>query len=377
MKETMGQIIKKLRKEKNLTQEELAEQLGVTSQAVSKWENDSGMPDIAQVVPLAAVFNVSTDVLFGICEVNNEDEVKKIINSAYSKLTNPVTLESSKEWYDELQKGLIKHPTNTVLLSHCLEAGISLAYPENIIFDSENAESIYKECIRQANIIIKYGKSTTDVLRAHMIMVLLHSAYGNFEMAKSHASEFPCRADMTTHKMEAYTAHFQNNYGMENKHWQTDFLYHLEAIIDDIVKIGLSYSALGDYTNAENTFLYALTIIDDIFKGEDATPPLHYRECGDIYSLLAEVYLKENRNNDALSMLERMVDYDLNKLPRHLAKREIKSPLLRSVGYDIHWKYDNYRDVLLGKLKNPIFEALYQKERYRNLITQVESLQNC
>ena len=40
MKETMGQIIKRLRKERNLTQEELAEQLGVTFQAVSKWEND-------------------------------------------------------------------------------------------------------------------------------------------------------------------------------------------------------------------------------------------------------------------------------------------------------------------------------------------------
>ena len=49
MKETMGQIIRRLRKERNLTQDELAEQLGVTFQAISKWENDTGMPDISQI----------------------------------------------------------------------------------------------------------------------------------------------------------------------------------------------------------------------------------------------------------------------------------------------------------------------------------------
>ncbi len=66
MAETMGQIIKKLRKEKNITQEKLAEKLKVTPQAVSKWENDTGMPDISQIVPLASFFEVPTDLLFGL-----------------------------------------------------------------------------------------------------------------------------------------------------------------------------------------------------------------------------------------------------------------------------------------------------------------------
>ena len=50
MNENMGQIIKHLRKERNLTQEELAEQLNVSAQAISKWENGTSMPDISQVV---------------------------------------------------------------------------------------------------------------------------------------------------------------------------------------------------------------------------------------------------------------------------------------------------------------------------------------
>ena len=46
MKETMGQIIRRLRKERNLTQDELAEQLGVTFQAISKWEQGNGYPEM-------------------------------------------------------------------------------------------------------------------------------------------------------------------------------------------------------------------------------------------------------------------------------------------------------------------------------------------
>ena len=62
----IGQNIRKLRRERNMTQEELAARLNVSSQAVSKWENETTAPDISQVIPLTAVFGVSADVLFGI-----------------------------------------------------------------------------------------------------------------------------------------------------------------------------------------------------------------------------------------------------------------------------------------------------------------------
>ncbi|MDR0917302.1 MAG: helix-turn-helix domain-containing protein [Oscillospiraceae bacterium] len=61
----IGNIIKKLRRERGYTQDELAARLNVTPQAVSKWESGGGLPDISQIMPLANVFGVSTDVLFG------------------------------------------------------------------------------------------------------------------------------------------------------------------------------------------------------------------------------------------------------------------------------------------------------------------------
>ena len=82
MEQTMGEIIRRLRRERDLTQEELAEQIGVTSQAVSKWENNTGMPDISQIVPLANLFGVSTDTLFNYCCADRRHEIE-----GYSKST--------------------------------------------------------------------------------------------------------------------------------------------------------------------------------------------------------------------------------------------------------------------------------------------------
>lgn len=65
MEQTMGKRIAENRKRLGLTQDQLAEQLGVTAQAVSKWENDQSCPDIAMLPKLAEFFGISTDELLG------------------------------------------------------------------------------------------------------------------------------------------------------------------------------------------------------------------------------------------------------------------------------------------------------------------------
>ena len=99
MAKSIGNIIRELRCARGLTQEQVAESLNVTAQAISKWENNIGLPDISQLAPLAYFFNVSTDVLLGIAEIDSNDEIEKIIKKASG-------LESYKEEYDALQKAL-------------------------------------------------------------------------------------------------------------------------------------------------------------------------------------------------------------------------------------------------------------------------------
>lgn len=62
----IGETIKKLRKQKDITQEQLAEYLNISPQAISRWEISSTLPDITLIPMLANIFDVSTDMLFGV-----------------------------------------------------------------------------------------------------------------------------------------------------------------------------------------------------------------------------------------------------------------------------------------------------------------------
>ena len=71
---TIGKRIAKCRKEKNYSQEYIAELLDVSRQAVSKWETDQTEPDTGNLIKLAKVFNVSVEYL-----ANGENQTEKII----------------------------------------------------------------------------------------------------------------------------------------------------------------------------------------------------------------------------------------------------------------------------------------------------------
>lgn len=372
MNETIGQIIKRLRKERNLTQEELAEQLNISAPAISKWENDTCSPDISQIVPLSRVFGVSTDVLFGTAGTNDKEEVRKIIKNAQSLLSYPLDSIGLLRKYEALQEGLKEFPNNYILLLECLETGIALAYPENNVYDAEHAESIYHECIRMSNLVISYSPNTNDVLRAHMIMVLLHSAHGNFRDAMKHAQNFPTRADFNIHVMYAYYAHHKKDYETEAASCQFGVLHYLEGLLNILTRLGQTYSLLGNYCDAAETLETALALIECIFANDMIKPPIHHREQGDLYMLLADVYLKSGERDTALSYLAKMVEYDTGMYERIDADTKSSSPLLRARSHEFYIKRIDRHENLLAKLTDERFKELKEDTEYKKLLMLAE-----
>lgn len=80
MKLRIGENIKRLRKSKELTQEQLAELLNISSAAVSKWESCDTYPDITMIFPLAHLFEVSVDELMGYDAARTEAEIEEILS---------------------------------------------------------------------------------------------------------------------------------------------------------------------------------------------------------------------------------------------------------------------------------------------------------
>ena len=72
--EKIGSLLKKIRKENNLTQEKFAEKLGVTPQAVSKWENGKNIPDISILKEIKKLYNIDLDSM-----LDGENNKKKNI----------------------------------------------------------------------------------------------------------------------------------------------------------------------------------------------------------------------------------------------------------------------------------------------------------
>ncbi len=111
----IGNKIKELRKAKGLTQEQLAGYVGVSFQAVSKWETGTAMPDITLAPVLASFFSVSMDTLFDF----KVDEMKKEVQEIADR--SVPYRESEREIGRKIiEEGLKKFPNNELLLNYLL-----------------------------------------------------------------------------------------------------------------------------------------------------------------------------------------------------------------------------------------------------------------
>lgn len=177
MKIHISEIIKKYRKEYGFTQEELASKLGVSLQAVSRWETGSTFPDISLLPDIAGVFEISVDELLGVKSKNN-DKIKEIIDNANSYYN-----ESVEKVVECLENAKKKYPNN-------IDITLNLIYALSVM-PSTDIKGVNKRVIELCEKIIDNVSEMQEKSKLYHTLVYAYLEIGDAERAKNYASKLP------------------------------------------------------------------------------------------------------------------------------------------------------------------------------------------
>ena len=180
----IGEKIKELRRKKDLTQEKLAEMLGVAYQTVSKWETGITSPDLSLIVPLARLFGVTTDELFCYNE-SADDLLKEKLDSDYEETWQSGDL---KKRFEISEKAVKEFPRDMEWLDRLAWCQSMLSF--EIKDDSEYARQ-QEEAIKKFAVVIENAED--ENVRASSIQGIVQylSLRGRYDEAKAYAEQYP------------------------------------------------------------------------------------------------------------------------------------------------------------------------------------------
>lgn len=173
----IGTKIKELRKKRGITQEQLAQHLNISAQAVSKWENRTAYPDIMLIPAIASVFEVSTDTLFGIND-NIENERTRELHAKYDMLCQK---GDNIGRIAVMREALSEYPHNYTFMNNLARS----------LFRTWQNESELHEAVSLCKTVILNSNDETVRCSAIQTAARLYAVLGDREEALKYAAMLP------------------------------------------------------------------------------------------------------------------------------------------------------------------------------------------
>ncbi|MCL2774454.1 MAG: helix-turn-helix domain-containing protein [Oscillospiraceae bacterium] len=257
----IGETIKKLRKQKDMTQEQLAEYLNISPQAISRWEINSTLPDITLVPMLANIFDVSSDTLLGIDIDAKEKRIDAIVKEAQN-----YSWKIQDDEAEKLLRNALKEYPNSYKLMNWLAYVLSLnvgnydvnwneevkkRFEKEKKISEEEVKIIWEEIITLGEKIL--AECTDDNLRYWSITHLCktYASMGETAKAMSFAKKMP---DTTQRNLITETLKGTKKYN----HMQTE----------------IAHSAFNGVLNS-----IGLLMVNPYVSLDDGTAPYNPDEC--------------------------------------------------------------------------------------------------
>lgn len=360
MAKTIGQIIKELRRQKGITQEELAEMMYVTPQAISKWERDVGYPDITQLVPLADAFGVSTDVLLNHEGGEQDVDIEKYREKSFELAHKGLIDERISLWREAIQK----YPRSYVCLYNLADAIWSTLHRNK--YSNEAKEANAKETVAICERIVKECKDN-DIRSSALQLLVYTYGDGRFSCAdEKKAVEYAYMADglYCCREMLLEHAYFTEDGEIEGERVnQRNTLSFVDLLSQSIVY--RQYDTEKDKIFAHET---ALKIWNALFY--DGNFLFYHCRLAFIHTRLAGCYAREQDKERTIENLK-MAYYHANKYDTIPEKTTYTQKFFSLVEGGSHSTSKNYTEtnteLFLNTLNDSCYDFIRDEKEFKEL----------
>ena len=375
MEITIGKNIKDLRKRDNRTQEDLANALGVTCQAISRWEAGGGYPDMGLVPAIANYFHISIDELFGY-HGDREAQIQAIVDktgAAIRALGGFIGEENGDltDTVEMLRTALDEFPNEPELmikLAECLfylgwqKHGLNPTTKEGSPYQYDdverNKENIYwQESLQVYDKLLHLNVATKYREAAHHNMLHMYKFRGEYEKAKALANEQPCLFSCKEVLLTSATAGEE-----EAKYAGELIILLLSQLYGTMSRSVLTNSELSSSEYGRELLLTLVHLIEAVFP-DGRCGRMHW----DLRYLYLVLSMQESRHGDrekALTYFEKGFDHHKEYCRISTDAYSYSAPLVAKVTLEkgqFQDSPDNYWAITM-----PQFSEEFQKELEKN-----------
>lgn len=355
---SIGKIIKKLRRDKDMTQEKLAEYLNISTQAVSRWETDLAMPDITLLPALANIFNVTTDYLLGVDITKKKERITEYGNAA-----NEANTKGDVETIISIWRNALHEFPNDCGVMLALAGALHMYGGD----DKEKKNRYFNESLLLSEKV--HNDSTNDNERnlAVLMLVQLYTYKGEYEMAKKFAENMP---NMHLCSNELLSGVLKGDELLINQ--RENFDLHFLFMRENLEKI-----ANNDiYTISEKLELYLMydKMYDLVFKDDlDEMKKIYgwYIQIAEYYGSLGDV---ENTFKYIEKAKENAIACDTN--PPYKYKYTMKSLLFkgmaRELNFSKNYTFNESMNILKIFDKHKEFDFIRNEQRFKDIVAELE-----
>ena len=300
----ISENLKTMRKERGNTQDDLANHLGISVQAVSKWERGDGFPDITLLPRIASFYDTTVDALLG-CDTIRKHEDMKIFAEKAQILINQGKRKERLELCRAYQK---KYPHEEAVLYELMYDLFAVSWKENC-----------NEIISIATKLLG-SQDTERHFGAVQLLAFTHAKLGNYEAAVKYARSIPNNRDILCNILKGEEL-------IEHCRW---FFWQ---VCDKIYKTECALTQSTDYT-AEERHKIKKTVYD-VFHVVFSDGDFGFWEerlariCYEMATLSAEIGAHER----AIAELDQM--YEHTEKFHEFVSIDHTSPLVRGLHYDV------------------------------------------